>query len=396
MDLEFLQCDLRSQLQTTYRSLLVAVPYQSNGQSGLLVLAEVTDARYRLPSPSRTNDKLCLTGATFQEDDDRVTISIGEDTMTMRVSPNVTCETDEKLGADFDEVTEVVPTSSTLLPNLRRFRIKGTSGRFLGPRDSLQAVINKRTEDDQQCGKHVDLSLAQSLKSAQYDESLYGEVYVNYGTFEDMDLDYLPCDLRSQLQTTYRNLLVAIPYQSNGQPGLLVLAEVTDARNRLPSPSRTNDKLRLTGATFQEDDDRVTISIREDTMTMRVSPNVTCETDKELDADFDAVTGANFTATSYPERFDWGCGSLLDWDTGYCKIIQENLCQIQRFDGDVCIHKTVRSSVRCPSKMEIISMNGVFHDTFSRLFATIPSESFETESIDRDHDVGIKYPCLTT
>ncbi|PIK40818.1 hypothetical protein BSL78_22329 [Apostichopus japonicus] len=170
---------------------------------------------------------------------------------------------------------EVVPTSSTLLPNLRRFRIKGTSGRFLGPRDSLQAVINKRTEDDQQCGKHVDLSLAQSLKSAQYDESLYGEVYVNYGTFEDMDLDYLPCDLRSQLQTTYRNLLVAIPYQSNGQPGLLVLAEVTDARNRLPSPSRTNDKLRLTGATFQEDDDRVTISIQRNTMTMRVSPNVT-------------------------------------------------------------------------------------------------------------------------
>ncbi|PIK40817.1 hypothetical protein BSL78_22328 [Apostichopus japonicus] len=255
---------------------------------------------------------------------------------------------------------EVVPTSSTLLPNLRRFRIKGTTGRFLGPRDSLQAVINKRTEDDQQCGKHVNLSLARSLKSAKYDESLYGEVL------------------------------------SNGQSGLLVLAEVTDARYRLPSPSRTNDKLCLTGATFQEDDDRVTISIGEDTMTMRVSPNVTCETDEKLGADFDEVTGTNFTATSYPERFDWGCGSLLDWDTGYCKVINENLCQIQRFDGDVCIHETVRSSVRCPSTMEIISMNGVFHDTFSRLLATIPSESFESESIDRDHDVGIKYPCLTT
>ncbi|PIK40815.1 hypothetical protein BSL78_22326 [Apostichopus japonicus] len=212
-----------------------------------------------------------------------------------------------------------------------------------------------------------------------------------------MDLDYLPCDLRSQLQTTYRSLLVAIPFQSNGHSGILVLAEVTDAIYRLPSPSTTNDKLFLTGATFQEDDDRVTVSIGEDTMTMRVSPYVTCsETDEEIDADFDEVTGANFTGTSYPERFDWGCGSLLDWDTGYCKIIKENLCQIQRFDGDVCIHETVRSSVRCPSKMKVISMNGVFRNTFSRLFATIPSESFETESIDRDHDVGIKYPCLTT
>ncbi|XP_071838362.1 uncharacterized protein [Apostichopus japonicus] len=291
---------------------------------------------------------------------------------------------------------EVVPASSTLLPNLRRSRIKGTNGRFLGPRVSLQAVITKRIEDDQQCGKHVDLSLAQSLNSAQNDESLYGEVFINYGILEELDLDYLPCDLRSQLQTTYRSLLVGIPYQSNGQSGLLIIAEVTDAIYRLPSPSTTNEKLCLTGATFQERDDRVTISIGEDTMTMRVSPNVTCETDEELGADFDEITGANFTATSYPERFDWSCGSLLDWDTGYCKIIQENLCQIQRFDGDVCIHKTVRSSVRCPSTMEIISMNGVFHDTFSRLFATIPSESFETESIDREHDVGIKYPCLTS
>ncbi|PIK40819.1 hypothetical protein BSL78_22330 [Apostichopus japonicus] len=216
---------------------------------------------------------------------------------------------------------EFVPVSSTLLPNLRRSRIKGTSGRFLGPRDSLQAAITKRAEDDQQCGKHVDLSLARSLKTAQYDESLYGEVFINYGILEELDLDYLPCDLRSQLQTTYRSLLVAIPYQSNGQSGLLVLAEVTDAIYRLPSPSTTNEKLCLTGATFQEDDDRVTISIGEDTMTMRVSPNVTCETDEELGADFDEITGANFTATSYPERFDWGCGSLLDWDTGYCKII---------------------------------------------------------------------------
>ncbi|PIK40820.1 hypothetical protein BSL78_22331 [Apostichopus japonicus] len=247
---------------------------------------------------------------------------------------------------------EVVPTSSTLLPNLRRFHVKGTNGRFLGSRDSLQAVITKRTEDDQQCGKHVNLSLARSLKSAQYDESLYGEVFLAYGTLEELDLDYLPCDLRSQLQTDYRSLLVTIPYQSNGQSGLLVHAEVTDARNRLPSPSTTNDKICLTGATFQEDDDRVTVSIGEDIMTMRVSPYVTCETDEELGADFDDVTGADFTATSYPERFDWGCGSLLDWDTGYCKIIKENLCQIQRFDGDVCIHQTVRSSVRCPSTME--------------------------------------------
>ncbi|XP_071840702.1 uncharacterized protein [Apostichopus japonicus] len=289
----------------------------------------------------------------------------------------------------------IMPISSTVLPNLRRYRMSSTSGRFLVPRDALQTAINDRIDSDVECGNDVSLSLPESLPSADYDQSLYGEIFVAYGTLEELDLDYLPCDLKDRLETTSQILYVAIPYRSNGHSGLLVLTEMTDTKNRLSSPLLTNDKYRFIVDTIDEDGESVTLRVGEDSLTLEVSKKGSCQTEEGVGDDFDQVTGESLASTCYPERFDWGCGSVLGWDIGYCKAIKENLCEIQRYNGDVCMHATTSSSVRCPSTLKITSMNGVFREILPGLFDTLPSESFEAEWVDRYHGAGIKYPCLS-
>lgn len=146
---------------------------------------------------------------------------------------------------------------------------------------------------------------------------------------------------------------------------------------------------------IDEDGDTATLRIGKDTMSLEILRDTSCRTDQKVGNDFDHLHGTNVTVTNYPKVFDWNCGTVLDWDTGYCRVLKDNLCEIQRHDGDVCIHATVKSSRRCPSTMRIISADGVFRDVLSVIFDSFPVESFESEWIDRDHDVGIKYPCLS-
>ncbi|PIK56514.1 hypothetical protein BSL78_06583 [Apostichopus japonicus] len=241
-----------------------------------------------------------------------------------------------------------MPISSKILPTVRRYRSSSTYGRFLVPRDILQTVIRNRTDSDVECGNDVSLLLPESLPSADYDQSRYGEMHVGYGTIEELDLDYLPCDLKNRLETTYQSLFFIIPYRSSGHSGLLILAEMTDAKNRLSSPLTTNDKYRFVVDTIDEDGESVTLRVGEDSLTLEASKNVSCQTDEdEVGDDFDQLTGESLDMTCYPERFDWGCGSVLGWDTGYCKSIKENLCEIQRYNGDVCIDVTTSRSIRC-------------------------------------------------
>ncbi|XP_071841739.1 uncharacterized protein [Apostichopus japonicus] len=289
----------------------------------------------------------------------------------------------------------IMPISSTVLPNLRRYRTTSTNGRLLVPRDALQTAISDRIDSDFECGNDVSLSLPESLPSADYDQSHYGEIFVAYGTFEELDLDYLPCDLKDRLETSYQSLYFAIPYLSNGHSGLLILAEMSDTKNRLTPPLVTNDKYRFIVDTIDEDGESVTLRVGEDSLTLEVSKNVSCQTDENVGDDFDQVIGESLDNTCYPERFDWGCGSILGWDIGYCKAIKENLCEIQRYNGDVCMHATTSRSVRCPSTLIVTSMNGVFREILPGLFDTLPSESLEAEWVDRYHGAGIKYPCLS-
>ncbi|PIK40816.1 hypothetical protein BSL78_22327 [Apostichopus japonicus] len=242
----------------------------------------------------------------------------------------------------------------------RRYRTTSTNGRLLVSRDALQTAISDRIDSDFECGNDVSLSLPESLPSADYDQSHYGEIFVAYGTFEELDLDYLPCDLKDRLETSYQSLYFAIPYLSNGHSGLLILAEMSDTKNRLTPPLVTNDKYRFIVDTIDEDGESVTLRVGEDSLTLEVSKNVSCQTDENVGDDFDQVIGESLDNTCYPERFDWGCGSILGWDIGYCKAIKENLCEIQRYNGDVCMHATTSRSVRCPSTLIVTSMNGVF------------------------------------
>lgn len=46
----------------------------------------------------------------------------------------------------------MMPSSSTMLPNLRRYGVAVTVGRFVVPRDKLEAIIRNRTNEDHQCG----------------------------------------------------------------------------------------------------------------------------------------------------------------------------------------------------------------------------------------------------
>lgn len=241
----------------------------------------------------------------------------------------------------------------------------------------------------------VNLSLATSLPSAHYDESRYGELSIAFGTIEETNLDYLPCDLKDKLETSYRSLFFGIPYLSNGNHGILHLLEMTEAKNRLTLPTATNDDYRITLDSIDEDGETVTLRIRNDTMTLDVVKNTCCQTDKDVGDDFDGLMGVNVTFTCYPKTFDWNCGSVLDWNTGYCGVLKDKLCEYQRFGGDVCVQATTKSSVRCSSRMKLTSASGVFGDILSGFFDSFPVKSFEAEWINRDHESGIKYPCLS-
>lgn len=170
------------------------------------------------------------------------------------------------------------------------------------------------------------------------------EIIVVYGTVDE-DVTHLSCDLQDQLVTTsYRSLFFGVPYVRNGNHGILHIVKMTPSENRLTPPLLANDDYRI-----NVDGESVTIRTGNDVMMLSILANAACHTDTNAGIDFDHVHGINLTFTCYPKRFDWSCGSTLDWDTGYCRVLKENLCQIERFDGDVCIHATTRTSIRCPS-----------------------------------------------
>lgn len=188
---------------------------------------------------------------------------------------------------------------------------------------------------------------------------------------------------------------MGIPYLSNGNHGVLHLVEMTEAKKRLTPPSTTNDEYRVNVDSINEDGETVTLRTKSHEMTLNVSGDASCQTDRDVGDDFDGLTDDNVTVTSYPKRFDWNCGTVLDWDTGYCRVLKNKVCEFQRFGGDVCVQHSTTISLRCPSTMKIISANGVFGGILSRMFDRFPVESFEAEWIDRDHKVGIEYPCLS-
>lgn len=241
----------------------------------------------------------------------------------------------------------------------------------------------------------MSLSLPQCLPSERFNHTLYGELLLSYVTVEEKNLDFLPCDQKEQMETPSKMLYVGIPYVSNGDHGLLTLVELTSRKNLLTPSWETNDKYRINVDVINEDEEKVSLRIGNDEMTLDVSKNTSCHTDVDVGKDFDHVYGGNVTVTNYPQRMDWSCGSVLDWNTGYCRILKDNLCDIRRYDGDICVHAIITSSVRCPTHMKVTSVHGIFRDILWGMFNELPAVSFETEWIDRDHDVGIKFPCLT-
>lgn len=170
---------------------------------------------------------------------------------------------------------------------------------------------------------------------------------------------------------------------------------MTDKKPMLMPPWEISDYYRINVDAIDEEGETVTLGIGEDEMTLEILKNTSCNNDANIEEDFNHVYGTNVTVTYYPKRFHWNCGSVLDWNTGYCRVLKENLCEIERYGGDVCLHDTIKRSVRCSTSMKITSASGVFSDIFLGMLEAFPSESFETEWIDRDVHVGIKFPCLT-
>ncbi|KAJ8039731.1 hypothetical protein HOLleu_13827 [Holothuria leucospilota] len=109
--------------------------------------------------------------------------------------------------------------------------------------------------------------------------------------------------------------------------------------------------------------------------------------------DFDKVYGKTIAFTDYPMSFDWGC-ALLGSQISFCQVLNNVRCELTTFGGDVCALISTSSGERSPTNMKIVNMTGTFRDMFPYLAEAVPSESFEAETINREHSSGIKYSCL--
>ncbi|KAJ8039723.1 hypothetical protein HOLleu_13817 [Holothuria leucospilota] len=282
------------------------------------------------------------------------------------------------------------------LYDLRRFKVVGWGGRFIVNRNALEQLLQYRKQHDASCGKDVKLQLPQSLPHSSYNVSQQGEVTLFYVTVTDHTLaDELPNSLKHQVATSYQHLLVALPVivGTNEEHVLLHIQLFTNTTKKVLVPYTTSNREVTHVESIEEDDDgRVTLRLGSDVMTFQVINEVKEDDGKNVAKDFEKVHGKAFT--SYPSSFDWGCeffGSRIS----FCQVLNEVWCELAVFGGDVCTVSSTSSSERSPTSMTVTKMTGTFRDMFPYLAETVPSESFEAETITREHATGIKYPCLT-
>ncbi|KAJ8039734.1 hypothetical protein HOLleu_13831 [Holothuria leucospilota] len=371
---------LQERIAITYQCFVVAVPVivGTIEKHGLLNLGILTNSTTKILSPFTTSTNDYTFVDAIVEEDDTVSIRLGDDILTLQVQKDVKTMGKWNVGKDFDKVTVVIVpcyiiaqtirrimeytrffvvllislpfrtlymvygSQQTVLSDLRRFQNRGVGGRFIVNRDALERELQNRKQQDAACGQGMPV--------------LVGET-------ENHGLLYLHL-------LTNNTKKVLIPYATS------------------------NNEVTYIDSIEEEEDGQVTLRLGVDSMTFQVQDAFKDSSEKNVGRDFDKVIGKFITTTNYPLSFDWDC-QLLGSQISFCQVLNEFWCKMAAFAGDVCAVTSTSSSKRLPTTMMIIKMTGKFREMFPYLAETVPCKSFEAESFDREHTTGVVYPCTT-
>ncbi|KAJ8039661.1 hypothetical protein HOLleu_13733 [Holothuria leucospilota] len=242
----------------------------------------------------------------------------------------------------------------------------------------------------------VKLQLPQSPPHASYDTSYQGETVLLHTIVTDYTLAAeMSNDLAEQVATSFRLFVVALPvvFGVSDKHGALPLHEFTNSTKKILDPHFIHYSYITQASSLEEKDDgTVTIRLGDDIMVYQVQDKVKCKTKCKVGKDFDETIGD--IVTNYPLPFYSGC-ELLGSQISFCLVLQDVQCELAAVGRDVCVFTSTISSERCATTMKIVNMTGIFRDMFPFLAEIFPAESFEAELIDREHQTGIMFPCVT-
>ncbi|KAJ8045002.1 hypothetical protein HOLleu_07917 [Holothuria leucospilota] len=240
----------------------------------------------------------------------------------------------------------------------------------------------------------VNLELPVDPQSS-YDTSQYGEIIIVYLKYTDHILrEELPCHLRDQIATSFSIFSVHVPILTDGEPGFIPVATFTDSDKTVVYYQSSYKDIGTLDSIDETEDGTVTLRRGDDVIVLPTGGDIVECHENSTGADFDRVTGKLLKSTNYPQEFNWGCDLFGD-DVGYCRVLRQHQCELQRLGGDVCVLTHSPVSERCASFMRIERLTGFFRDAMFLPTEPTPIESFQAQWIKRDHEMGIEFPCLS-
>ncbi|KAJ8022083.1 hypothetical protein HOLleu_39475 [Holothuria leucospilota] len=169
-----------------------------------------------------------------------------------------------------------------MLPDVRRFKLKGVIGRFAVNRDALEQEIRKRKQQDAVCSEDVKIQLPQSLPHSPYNASYQGELLISYGTIIDETLAAeLSDDLKEQVSTSFQLFAVLLPLAigMTDEHVVLYLRHFSNSTKKITHPYSTNtSELMQVDSIEEADDGTVTIKLGDDVMVFQIQNDIKYET----------------------------------------------------------------------------------------------------------------------
>lgn len=225
----------------------------------------------------------------------------------------------------------------------------------------------------------------------------FGEMIVSLQTVQDLGLCQAEISRQEhrRLPSTEAKYAVfgVLVVAEDGTRAIITVARFTDAKGQLAIPYTTNVKTIRRIDSIEMAGGHVILRHCDDVMNITTNHDESCDDDRTVAEDFAKVEAGDIHITDYPAPFDWGCDILSD-DVSFCRELQPLMGDILGTNGDVCTTMSTTKSTQCPADMAITSMTGVFRSTLPFLAESVPIQSIEAEWLDREHGIGIVYPCF--
>lgn len=204
----------------------------------------------------------------------------------------------------------------------------------------------------------------------------------------------LPPEVADDIITNGTIVTLALPVvASDGSHSTILLAYFSEAQKPLLSSHMTSVHAVNHIKSIEVGDGFVTLTHGCDVMNISVDHEKGCLADADVAEDFDLVSGKDVRLSNFPARFDWGC-DMLGCDVAFCERLEPFMEAIDDANGDVCTTMSTSKSKRCSASMRITEMTGVFREAMPYLADMVPVQSVESQYINRDHLVGLVFPCF--